>query len=181
MTGMGFATSVMRAVRTGKQAVCLTCFFHYQGTGTMNSKLLHISPARRTRQGFSLVESMIVIVLFGIVAAIAAPPMFRYLQSNRLQTNADRLIADLQYARAVSIASGDVMQFNNDNGGYTVTNMTNGNVLRQTNFEHGLGLAANQTTNFYPWGMADSIVLNISNGNDDKQIAVLPTGIVEAQ
>ena len=49
---------------------------------------------------------MVVISLIGLMAAISAPPLFRYIQSNRLQTSTDRLVADLQYARSVAISSG---------------------------------------------------------------------------
>jgi len=35
------------------------------------------------RDGFTLVEMMMVILLIGILATVATPPMFRYLQSSR--------------------------------------------------------------------------------------------------
>ncbi len=48
--------------------------------------------------------------------------------------------------------------------------------------EHpGLELAADRVSNFYPWGMADTIMLDIGNGCYNCQINVLPTGIVEVQ
>ena len=135
-----------------------------------------ITPSRR---GFTLVEMMIVIMLIGILATISAPPMFRYIQSNRLQTSTDRLVADLQYARAMAIANGQIMVFTGALDGYTLRNGATGDVLRQERFDHDLALDVNQQIAFYPWGMADTQIYNISNGAGTKAVSILPTGLVE--
>jgi type II secretory pathway pseudopilin PulG len=122
---------------------------------------------------------MIVVSMIGLLATIAAPPMYRYIQSNRLQTNTDRMVADLQYARAIAITNGSVIDFSNTEGGYTLTNLSSGLVLRQQNLEDGLSLDIARQIRFYPWGMADAAVYNLSSSAGAKQIDVLPTGIVE--
>lgn len=131
------------------------------------------------RRGFSLTEVMVIILIVGLLAVMSAPPFFSYLQSNRFQTGMDRMMADLQYARAVAISNGEMLRFTSTTAGYTITVVSTGQVLRQTNFEHGLKLAVDQTAGFYPWGMADATVFNITNGDLGKQISLLPTGIVE--
>jgi type II secretory pathway pseudopilin PulG len=128
-----------------------------------------------------MVEAMIVIIIVGVMTALAGPPFFRYLTSNRLQTGTDRLVSDLQYARSLSVSSSEILRFTATAGGYRVTNPISGAVIRETNFDHGLNLAAVATTDFYPWGMADPVVLTLSNTAGNKQISVLPTGIVEVQ
>ena len=135
--------------------------------------------SRRTCRGFSLVEMMIVVGLIGLLATISAPPMYRYIQSNRLATNTDRMVADLQYARAVSIANGQVIRVDSNTAGYRVVNPSSGQVLRQQNFDDGLALAAIQQVRFFPWGMADAAVYNITGPVGAKQLNLLPTGIVE--
>ena len=134
---------------------------------------------QRQRQGFTLVEMMIVISLIGLMAAISAPPLFRYIQSNRLQTNTDRLVADMQYARSMAISSGRILRFTTTPAGYTLTDPVSGEVMRTKNFEHGLALDAAVTVDFFPWGMADNAVLNVTNAAGTARIDVLPTGIVE--
>jgi len=134
-----------------------------------------------SRQGFNLIELMVVIAIVGVIAGIAAPPIFRYVNSNRLQTNADRLAADLQYARTVSISNATILRFISTPAGYQVTNPLTGDVLREKNFTHGLNLGVSQTSDFYPWGMADPNVFNVSNGNGTITVNLLPTGIVEVQ
>ena len=134
---------------------------------------------RPDRAGFSLVEMMIIIVIIGILATVAGPPMYRYLQSNRLQTGTDRMVADLQYARSLSIANGDILRFAATAGGYSLTDPVSGTVYRQRNFEHGMQLGMAQTADFFPWGMADATVFNLSNTTGGRQVNLLPTGIVE--
>ena len=131
------------------------------------------------RSGFSLIEMMVVIGIVGIIATVAAPPIFRYVQSNRLRTNADRMAADLQYARTLSITNSEILRFSSTPAGYRVVNPISGNVIRQIAFSHDMTLAVNQTADFYPWGMADATIFNIANGAGAVQINLLPTGIVE--
>lgn len=134
---------------------------------------------RAQRQGFTLVEMMLVISLVGVMAAMAAPPFFRYLASNRLATQADRMVADLQYARSLSVANSQILRFSATEAGYSLTNPITGVVIRDSDFCSGLGLDADQTADFYPWGMADPVVFTLSNGAGTKQITLMPTGLVE--
>jgi len=131
------------------------------------------------RRGFTMVEMMVVIGVVGILATFSAPPIFRYVQGNRLRTNADRMAADLQYARSLSIANSEILRFSATPAGYQLTNPNTGVVIRETNFAHGLSLPDERTADFFPWGMADQTVFTISNAAGDIQINLLPTGIVE--
>ncbi len=133
----------------------------------------------RSRRGFSLIEMMVVIAIVGIIAGISGPPIFRYMNSNRLQTDADRLGADLQYARTLSISTSTILRFSSTPTGYQLTDPISGNIIREKNFEHGLALNQTQTTDFFPWGMADATVFNISNTTGAMTVNLLPTGIVE--
>ena len=135
----------------------------------------------RRRGGFTLTEMMVVIILIGIMATVSAPPLFRYIQSNRLQTGTDRMVADMQYARSVAISSGRILRFQATAAGYTLTDPNNGTVLRSHNFDHGLALGAGATVDFFPWGMANGAVFNLANPAGAVQINLLPTGIVEVQ
>jgi prepilin-type N-terminal cleavage/methylation domain-containing protein len=135
----------------------------------------------RCRQGFNLIELMVVIAIVGVIAGIAAPPIFHHVNVNRLQTHADRLAADLQYARTLSISTANILRFSSTPAGYQLTNPISGDIIREKNFDHGLELQTNQTADFYPWGMADPVVFNISNSTGAMVVNLMPTGIVEVQ
>ena len=101
-----------------------------------------------SRQGFNLIELMVVVAIVGVIAGIASPSIFRYVNSNRLQTHADRLAADLQYTRALSISTATILRFSSTAAGYQVTNPITGDIIREKNFEHGLDLGLAQTSDF---------------------------------
>ena len=132
-----------------------------------------------SRRGFTLTEMMIVVLVIGLMATMTAPAMFRYIQSNRLETDTDRMTADLQYARSLSVATGNILRFQATPAGYRLFNPNTDLTIRDHNFDHGLALDAAAVVDFFPWGMADAAVLQISNKSGSNQISVLPTGIVE--
>ena len=145
----------------------------------MNQRVSQDRKIFPARQGFTLVEMMIIIAIVGIIAVIAAPPMFRLVQTNTLQTTSDRMLADLHYARSLSITNGQVLRFTSTLAGYQVIEPISGTVLREADFKGGLTLAAAQTSDFFPWGMANATVFNLSNPSGAKQINLLPTGLAE--
>ena len=133
----------------------------------------------RCRQGFNLIELMVVIAIVGVIAGIAAPPIFHHVNVNRLQTHAYRLAADLQYARTLSISTSTILRFSSTPAGYQLTDPVSGTIIREKNFDHGLGFDAAKTADFFPWGMADPTVFNISNNTGAMTVNLMPTGIVE--
>src|SRR5690606_4323840 len=55
-------------------------------------------PRRGT--GFSLIELMVVVAVVAILAVVAYPSLTSVINSNRLSSNANELVASLQYARS---------------------------------------------------------------------------------
>lgn len=145
----------------------------------MNSVRWKIRNNIPDRAGFSLVEIMVVIVLIGLIAGITAPPMFKYLASTKLQTSSDRMVADLQYARTLAISNGTILRFSTTYSGYILSNPVTNVTLRSRVFSEGMTLDLAQSTDFYPWGMANSKTFKLSSGGESRQINVLPTGMVE--
>ena len=99
-----------------------------------------------------MVEVMIVIVIVGIMAGVAAPPFFRYLTSNRLQTGTDRLVADLQYARSLAISNAQILRFTSTAAGYQVIDPLNGTVIRRDEFRARPGAGGQSERRFLPLG-----------------------------
>lgn len=133
------------------------------------------------RRGFTLVEMMVVVMIFGLLMVAGVPPFVNYVRSNRLETNADRMASDLQLARSIAIANGIVVRVTATTTGYTVTDPVTAQTLRQREFDGGCQLAAESTADFFPWGMADNQTFNLSNDAGARVINLLPTGMVEVQ
>ncbi|CAN5254406.1 N/A [soil metagenome] len=63
-------------------------------------------PTRRTREGgFTLIEMLTVLVIFGISAAIAAPSLSGFISGNKVDRARDQVIGDLAYSRMLAIRS----------------------------------------------------------------------------
>ncbi len=61
---------------------------------------------RKLSNGFTLIEMIITITIAGILIAFAAPAMRSFVQDQRLTTQANDFIADLNYARSEAIRRG---------------------------------------------------------------------------
>lgn len=85
-------------------------------TTPMNSSLYK---ARCGRQGFSLIEVLVVVAIMGIIAATATPPYLQWLAKSRLKAAARELYTNMQKAkmRAISEDSNITLRFEQDAGG----------------------------------------------------------------
>lgn len=81
------------------------------------------------RRGFSLIELVAVVLIVGIVAALAAPRVASALARQRVDGAARRVVADLALAqRAARAASASrSVTFSTATGGYTVSGVDNPN------------------------------------------------------
>jgi len=135
--------------------------------------------AMGNRKGFTLVEIMVTIGVFGLLTVMAIPAVNNYVRSNRLATTTDQMAADLQMIRTMSIANGRIYRMTATNAGYTVTDPVSGEVIRDRDFHSSVGLTADATVNFFPWGMADAQIIVLTGDSGNRTIQVLPTGTVE--
>ena len=74
---------------------------------------------RRLSKGFSLIETLVVIAVLGILVAISIPALGRYYQEYRLNTVAREIKANIQFARLKAITSNFnvVFTYNLGSGG----------------------------------------------------------------
>ena len=136
-------------------------------------------PRRHAARGFTLVEMMIVIGLFGMLVAISVPSIQGYMRSNRLDASGDRLASDLALARSLAVARHHILHLDTNPGGYSITDNVTAEVVCQRAFDGDVALAANVAADFFPWGAATATTLNLGNGCDARTVNILPTGIVE--
>jgi prepilin-type N-terminal cleavage/methylation domain-containing protein len=69
------------------------------------------TPPQRThrQRGFTLIEMLIVIVILGIVMALAYPTMQETLQGNRMTSQANTMLAAMHQARSTAIRIGQTV------------------------------------------------------------------------
>ena len=131
------------------------------------------------KRGFTLVEIMVIVGILGLMAAIAVPSFNGYLRANRIDVTADQIASDIALARSIAVSEGRVMRFIGEADGYVISDPGSGRIIRDREFAGAVRLQADVTVNLFPWGAADAATLNLDNGNQVRQIQILPTGMVE--
>lgn len=103
------------------------------GLGEGMNDYAHRRAPRRGPRGFTLAELMVVIVLMGLIAAMAGPRMNRWIQTISQRSAGNQLVADLAWARSFAAREGQTVSLRVVNANtYTVTvDQPNGQVARQ--------------------------------------------------
>jgi type IV fimbrial biogenesis protein FimT len=80
------------------------------------------------KNGFSLLELMIVVAIMAIVSAFAAPRLGDYMAERRLNGAAQTMMADLMSARQKAVGQNNAFKvfFNTDHHGYRILDDDNG-------------------------------------------------------
>ena len=66
----------------------------------------------RTNQGFSLIELVIVLVVFGIILSFGLPSFWRYSQTQQLRGTSENLAQTIQLQRSRAMATGQNVNIN---------------------------------------------------------------------
>lgn len=100
------------------------------GPETMRSSKQH----RVTLSGFSLVEMLVVMLIMGIVGAIALPRYSQFQSQQKVEAAARRITSDLAYAsrRANSTSTTQTVTFNIASHKYTLVQAKNPNKPNET-------------------------------------------------
>ncbi len=89
-------------------------------------KMFIMKPLKKN--GFSLLELMIVIAVMGIMSAIAVPRVGQYMAERRLNGAARMVMSDLMMARQKAVSQNNAFKvfFNTDHHGYRILDDDNG-------------------------------------------------------
>jgi prepilin-type N-terminal cleavage/methylation domain-containing protein len=140
----------------------------------------------RNSRGFSLVELLIVILLAGVILAIAVPEIRRSLASSRLRTSAVQLATELNYARTISVSRNSIyrVQFNNTNRTFQIVDLEDPENPPRIGKRLERGIAFSSVpadpVQFFPRGHARSGRVELSDAFGQRiAVVVQPSGMVE--
>lgn len=124
--------------------------------------------SRRRRHGFTLLELMVTVAVAAILVGLSASPMSRMFASNRVQTEASGLVADLMYARSEAVRRGQ---------GVTVCASSDGSSCVGTNtWQNGWIVIADATQcSAVPSGAQTPLRVRATFKGTDTLKAVFPT------
>jgi prepilin-type N-terminal cleavage/methylation domain-containing protein len=122
----------------------------------------------RNQDGFTLIEMMVAVVVFGLLIAIAAPSVSGYMKSSRLAGATNTLDADFHYARSLANTQRKSYQVIFQGSTYSVATVTPVVKILTRQLPTGVTCAATDTAMFYAWGLADPITVTMTQGSKTR-------------
>ncbi len=133
---------------------------------------------RQDARGFSLLEMVVVLGIFGILVAIAAPSVAGYIRSSRLEGATNTLMADLTETRALANAQRKTYEIRFQSAAYSVNRLSPAATMRTRQLPPGVTLAATDTATFYPWGLASPVAITVADAHASKGVQLMANGSV---
>lgn len=139
------------------------------------------------RHGMTLVESLTVVVMVGLLTLAGLPPVRKAIESNRARRAATIVALDLEQAFTLASRQRRPVRLSCDcsNARYTITDQSAGTVYVQRSFagdsDFRLGALTFSTASvtIYPRGVAsEPLTVTVAAGASTHQITVTTAGVV---
>ena len=140
---------------------------------------MHTKNRRFDNLGFTIIEMAYVLVVIGIITAIAIPSFTSFLRSSRLAGSSNQLMGDMQYARTTAMSKRRQLRIEFAGTEYRIVETATAKILRTSELPSGVTCAATADPNFYPWGLADPTTVTLSAGSKSTDVALSSNGHVD--
>jgi prepilin-type N-terminal cleavage/methylation domain-containing protein len=133
--------------------------------------------ARKSSSGFTLIEMLVVVIIVGVIAAIAAPNFLGMLNRNRVNDAAQQVEGALKEAQRQAMRRGRQCSITVDDTNATISNPAGGCLLSNRILDN---VQLNSSTNSITFsgkgnitGAAPVLVVSMANGTDNRKCVVL--------
>lgn len=129
-------------------------------------------------KGFSLLELMIVVGVFGILVAVSVPAISGSIRTARLQGAAQTLASDLRFARSLASAERRNFQVTFGSSSYSLSRVSPAAVVRVRTLPRGVTLNSSGTATFYAWGLTQPASITVSDHRSSNVVQLAANGSV---
>jgi prepilin-type N-terminal cleavage/methylation domain-containing protein len=112
----------------------------------------------KSREGFTLIETMMVIAIVGVIMAIGAPNFSKWQEKHQINGQAQKVYFDLMLARTTAVKNNNLVSvaFNTTSHTYTIHDDTDGDGTQDTGEAVKTGILENDVNFAFNSGINDA-------------------------
>lgn len=133
---------------------------------------------RHGANGFSLLELLVVIGIFGLLVAVAIPGIASYLRSARIEGAANTLAADLRLTRSLASSQRKNYAVAFAPTSYSVVRLTPRATVLKRALPRGVSFTAPDSATFFAWGLTEAATIRVGDAGRSSTVRLLATGSV---
>lgn len=133
---------------------------------------------RHNESGFTLLELMAVVGIFGLLLAISVPGVTGGARRARLKGASETLAADLRYARSMATAQRRTFAVAFHANSYSVVRLSQPITVLTRQLPSGITCSAPDTAKFFAWGLTEAATITVTDSQRSKTVQMLATGSV---
>lgn len=147
-------------------------------TGFHSPEVIPMQKSRHGANGFSLIELMTVLGVFGLLVAVSVPGIAGHIRNARLNGASETLAADLRYARSLASAQRRTYAVAFTSNSYSVVRVSQPITVLTRPLPRGVTCAAPDTATLFAWGLTEAATITMTDSHRSKTVRMLATGSV---
>ena len=133
---------------------------------------------RHDESGFTLLEMMAVVGIFGLLIAISVPGVMGGVRNAKLKGASETLAADLRLARSMATAQRRTFAVAFRPNSYSVVRLSQPITVLTRQLPSGVTCSAPDTAKFFAWGLTQAATITVTNSQRTRTVQMLATGSV---